>query len=83
MLTLGQGDLEDEVSIFNGPRRTTNKGVVEVVLLGLLNEQLPSLTLQRRDASILNCFGAGPEAGEEFFYVDLGQGVLLIIRPPG
>ena len=69
--------------IFDGPCRTTDQRIVEIILFGLLNEQLPRFTFKRRNPSILHCRGAIPEAVKEFFYVDLSQSVLLMITATG
>lgn len=67
------------MAVLNRPSRTTDQQVVEIVLLCLLNEQLTSFALQRGDTTIFDGCSAGAVAAKEFFYVETGHDVLLII----
>lgn len=64
--------------VLSGPAGVAYERVVQVVLLGLLDEQLASLTFQGRNAPGLHRIRAGAETLEKLLNVELSQR-----QPPG
>jgi hypothetical protein len=73
---LGECDLQDEVTVFDRPRRTADQQIIEKVLLGLLDELLSGVTLERWDTTLFDGIGAGSETSQEFFNIELGHKIL-------
>ena len=64
--------------IFLGrPSRIADQRIVEEILLGLLDEHLPGLSLERWDAPLLHGLRPRPKASEELLYIQLSHQNLL------
>jgi hypothetical protein len=80
---LGHLDAENQMTILDRPGCSAYERVVKVVLLRVLDELLPRLTLERRDPALFDGFGASTKTTEELFDIKLSHGNLLVNRSSG